>query len=79
MDSETGLLTAGRDKTARVWSLHSQVQIITFKKIIVGLFYNIYATYSWIRAMEIVACQPVMFTSNIGNLFWACRLSTRPV
>lgn len=25
MDSETGVLTAGRDKTARVWSLHSQV------------------------------------------------------
>lgn len=25
MDAETGLLTAGRDKTARVWSLHSQV------------------------------------------------------
>ena len=25
MDSETGLLTAGRDKTARVWSLQSQV------------------------------------------------------
>lgn len=24
MDSETGVLTAGRDKTARVWSLHSQ-------------------------------------------------------
>ena len=24
MDSETGLLTAGRDKTARVWNLQSQ-------------------------------------------------------
>ena len=24
MDSETGFLSAGRDKTARVWSLHSQ-------------------------------------------------------
>ena len=28
MDSETGLLTAGRDKTARVWSLNSQVMSI---------------------------------------------------
>lgn len=29
MDSEIGMLTAGRDKTARVWSLHSQVVIIS--------------------------------------------------
>ena len=31
MDNELGVITAGRDKTARVWSLHSQVRSTQFQ------------------------------------------------
>ena len=33
---------------------------------------------SFIREMEIIVCLPVMFTNNIENLFWVCRLLIQP-